>query len=121
MRIVSDLKSWFVDEVALNATVSKETNAYIVSVLSSKIIEPEDSIVLQYIKCKNINNFSEYQKLGDWLLWTKLVHNQSPNKNLQSTIAQLCYYSCYRITENRWQVFKELADKYEIIKINALF
>lgn len=113
MNLVSRLDFWFSENLKY-VKCSDDTRAYIVGVLSK--FKPENdlsnqSLVLMYYDAKTSGNFYLHQKIGDWALWCQSLHYLSiSNKDLTETFGKLSYYSCYRLTGYKWEVYNELAD-----------
>lgn len=95
------------------------TKAYITGLLKDFINPNFDysnhSITILYAEARQAGNFILYQNLADWLLFCEAVfpaHLKFASKEYYTVIAQLSYYSCYRITNKKWTVFEQLADEF---------
>lgn len=114
--------------IDINQKIKPETSAYIKGVFNEFIYKKEkdlskDSITLKYIEAKNNLSFKDFQNIGDWILFSKIILPQSIiSEEYYDTIARCSYYKCYLILNKQWILFEELADKFpelkESIKIN---
>lgn len=116
-----DLSSFFYSIVPENIC---ETNAktYIISIFSKKDITllSNESITLIYKKAKENNQFSQYQNIADYLLFSFCIfpqHLNSASEDYYQSIAKLSYYKCYQLVKKQWLLFEELSDNFEQITL----
>lgn len=113
----TNLERFFTEKI--NVLQNREdTKAYIVSTfLKYKASEDDLSqniLALEYAKAKFEHNFNKFQKLADWILFTKSLYPESLNNASEEyylSLAQSAYYKCYLIINRSWVLFEELADK----------
>ena len=115
---VSALDAWFADRLH-GLQYSAETIAYVAGVLKA-LSRPSDedvfanrSIVLAYRDAVATGSFTEFQRIGDWVLWAQVVvpEHVAPHRELVQSIGRLSYYTCHRILMGKWRVYEELADE----------
>ena len=95
------------------------TKAYIAG-LFKDFMRPDfnysgESITILFHYAKQTHNFKIYQNLGDWLLFCETIfpeHLKFASKEYYTVVAQLSYYSCYKMTNKKWIVFEQLADEF---------
>ena len=118
---VSDFFATLISDFEYDET----TKAYILSIFD-KYKTPEfdlskTSITLLFFDAKASNDFTQYQTIGDWLLYSKSVvpeflSDASPEYYI--TIGRICYLSCYKIMNGSWGVYKNLSDDFVYITNN---
>lgn len=108
----------FFEEQLNDLECQPDTKSYIISIYdkykSTQFDLSKDSITILFAQAKNNQDFLTYQNLGDWLFYTKSVfpeHLKNASENYYNSIAQLSYYTCYRMIRT-WKIYEELADKY---------
>ena len=122
----SNLKLYFQDKCE-NLNCQETTKAYIVSTLvtmrGSKDLSNK-SLTLIYIEAKTKHNFTTYQELADWILFTRSLfpeYLQNASLDYYDALAQDSYFKCYLILEKKWKLFEELADTFPKIADNLNF
>lgn len=113
----------FFEELLCDLECQNDTKAYIVSIYSKyKSTEfdlSKDSITLMFARARNNRDFLTYQNLGDWIFFANTLaptHLKFASKDYYDTVARLSYYSCYKIINNQWKLFEELADNFLILE-----
>jgi hypothetical protein len=106
-----------------------DTKAYIIGIYG-KYKSPEfdlskDSVGLLFLQARMKQDFATYQKIADWLLFCSTYapsHLKYASKDYYDNIAQLSYYTCYRMVKT-WRVYEQLADEYIQLtnEINNIF
>jgi len=123
----------FFDELLIDLECQRDTKAYIVSIYgkykSAEFDLSKDSVTLLFAQARSKQDFLTYQNLGDWIFFANTLapaHLRFASKDYYDTVARLSYYSCYKIINNQWKLFEELADNFLILekqvknKLNAL-
>lgn len=99
-------------------TSLEETKAYIYSIfkgfLNSQNDLSKESIVLLYNSAKSNQDFNEFQKLADWIFFTRTNYSESlpASTDLYDTIARNSYYKCYIILNKKLTIYEEMADRF---------
>lgn len=73
------------------------------------------SITVLYAEARNQQSFQKLNNIADWLFFTQSMFPQhlcGASKDYYYSIAQLSYYSCYKLTNKRWLVFERLSDDF---------
>ena len=79
----------------------------------------KDSVTLLFAQARSKHDFLAYQNLGDWIFFTNTLapeHLKFASKDYYDTVARLSYYSCYKIINNQWKLFEELADNFLVLE-----
>lgn len=120
MLIVNSDFSNLISNKVDSLNCNNDTKAYIVSIFKKYDKSEDDfskeSITLLYSSAKFSQNFEKFQLLGDWLFFSEAIFPESlknASPEYYSTIAKLCYYSCFRLIQRKWPLFAELGDKFE--------
>jgi hypothetical protein len=107
----------FFEEKLRDIKCQDDTRAYIAGIYgkykSSDLDLSKDSITLLYSQARLKQDFLIYQNLGDWLFFINTIaptHLRYASKEYYDTIAQLSYYSCYRLMNKKWKLFEELSN-----------
>ncbi len=102
-----------------NLQCLEPTKAYIVGVLSEIRKEGKDfsqeSLTLAYANAQRLYSFEQFQAIGDWILFAKVMFPSSltaASPEYYSVLAQESYNRCYRILNRQWVLFEELADRF---------
>lgn len=126
MFIVYDNVNNYFNEILSDISCQKDTKAYIVSIYDKYKSSAPDfskkSMTVLYAEAKSKHDFSTYQDIGDWIFFTNTLapeHLKYASKDYYDTIAQLSYYSCYRLINKQWKLFEELADNFQDIEIEV--
>ena len=105
-----------------------KTRAYIVSIFakytSSTYDLSDDSITLTFFRARQNQDFLTYQTLGDWIFFAKVEfpeHLRHASEDYYTTVAQMSYYSCYRLINRQWKLFEELADRLDELENEARY
>ena len=113
----------FFDELLNDIVCHQDTRAYIVGIYdkykSANFDLSKDSITLRLAQGQEKQDFFTYQNLGDWIFFTNTVAPQffqNASESYYNSIAQLSYYSCYRLINRQWKLFEELADNLLILE-----
>jgi hypothetical protein len=116
MDLVVRLDHWFAERLR-GLRYTPETIAYVVGVLSRKNWDVHDmsteSVVLAFQNASLKCDFSEFQRIGDWVLFIDIVHpiHLDGVREAIESIGRNSYYSCHRILRGQWRVYEELADE----------
>jgi hypothetical protein len=123
METYSKLSEFF-EKVLQGLQCQQSTRAYLIGLYSQYRISDFDlskeSITLQFISAKENQNFATYQQVADWIMFCQTVvpqHLHNASSDYYRTLAQLSYYSCYRLIDRKWQLYEELADRFIPIEI----
>jgi hypothetical protein len=126
MFVVYNNVNNFFNEILSDIDCQRDTKAYIISIYdkykSSQFDFSKNSVTLLYAEAKYKHDFSIYQNIGDWIFFSNTLvsnHLQCASKDYYDTIAQLSYYSCYRLINKQWKLFEELADNFQNIEIQV--
>jgi len=109
----------FFGEMLSDLKCQADTKAYIIGIYG-KYKSPEfdlskDSVGLMFLQARTKQDFSIYQNLGDWIWFASTIspsHLRFASKDYYDNIAQLSYYSCYKIINKKWKLFEELSDNF---------
>ena len=100
-----------------------DTKAYIISIYgkykSTDFDLSKDNVTLMLAQARDKQNFSIYQNLGDWILFSNTIapnHLKFASKDYYDTIARSSYYSCYNLINKQWKLFQNLADDFIYIE-----
>lgn len=117
LEIKTDLHSFFQEKTNKIPNCDIQTKSYIAGIFSKLNKEKEDfsknSITIIYAQANFQYNFELFQKLGDWILFTKSLYPaflKEASSEYYNTIAQCSYHKCYKIINKQWPLFEELAD-----------
>lgn len=115
--------SSFFDELLTDLECQHDTKAYIVSIYgkykSAEFDFSKDSVTLLFSQARHKQDFLTYQNIGDWVFFSNTwapAHLRFASKDYYDTMAQLSYYSCYRMTNKQWKLFEELADNFNFLE-----
>ena len=117
IRKYNSLTKYF-EKIIKIPNCEEKTHAYIIGVFSQhkpKYNYSQDSLTIKYINAQEEYSFTEFQQLGDWLLFTKSMFPEALNgatPEYYDALAQMSYYRCYIILKRQWMLFEELADKF---------
>jgi len=118
MDTCKSLTNYFASELR-NLKCSDEVRAYIVSVLSAYRFSEKDlsnhSITVEYAIARNENDFQRFQTVGDYLFFANSFVPESLNgasSEYYQSVAQLSYYSCYRLMNRQWRLYEQMADRF---------
>lgn len=113
VELVSELSSWFAKKL-ISLNYSDDTIAYVVGVLSQYKKQSDNdlsdhSIVLTYISALENSDFSTFQRIGDWVLWSSTICPELIKKNEEIILSLGCisYHTCHRMIRT-WPVYEEL-------------
>jgi hypothetical protein len=113
----------FFDELLLDLECQRDTKAYIVSIYgkykSAEFDLSKDSVTSLFAQARSKHDFLTYQNLGDWIFFANTLapsHLRFASKDYYDTVARLSYYSCYKLINNQWKLFEELADNFLILE-----
>ena len=96
---------------------SPEVIAYVVGVLGKRRWDDQDlmtdrSLVIVFQDALIKRDFTEFQRIGDWVLFADTVMPDHLNgtRDFAENVGRLSYYECFRLMGNTWRVYEELAD-----------
>lgn len=125
METYQNLNKFF-EEVLSGLHCRPDTRAYIVSIFSkyrnSEFDLSKDSLTTTFSHARETQDFASFQNLGDWIFFSRTFaqgHLRFASEDYYRTLAQLSYYSCYRLIKCQWILFEELADNFEKIEKEA--
>jgi hypothetical protein len=109
----------FFTEVLSNLNCQADTRAYIISIFdkykSAEFDLSNDSITTVFCQARQKHDFSIFRNLGDWLFFSQSVFptglDKHSSRDYQTTIAQMSFYTCYRMTNKSWQLYEEMSDR----------
>lgn len=109
----------FFEDLLIDLECQRDTKAYIVSIYgkfrSADHDLSKDSVTLLFAQARNKHDFLSYQNLGDWIFFSNTMapsYLQDASQDYYQTIAQLSYYSCYKLINKQWKLFEELSDNF---------
>lgn len=117
MEIYNNLNNYFIN-LFKDLPCNELTKSYIVSIFSSFKNTNNDfsneSITLVFYEAKLKNNFVMYQNLADYIFFAKSYTNSLNNASEEyySTLAQMSYYNCYKLSNKQLKIYEELADEF---------
>lgn len=109
----------FFEEKLSDLECEEETRSYIIGIYSKFKIDNDlskNSITLLYADAKYSQDFVIFQKLGDYIFFSQTItpgYLKHASKEYYNTIAKLSYYSCYRLTNRKLNVYKNIGDNFE--------
>lgn len=96
-----------------------DTKAYITSVFTKfKTADfdlSKDSVGLLFLQAKYKQDFVVFQNLADWIFFCRTYlpqHLNHASDDYYQNIAQLSYYSCFKLINKQWVLFEELSDRF---------
>lgn len=112
----AELADWF-DRRLRHVRCGRDTRAYLTSLMTERLTATGDmsdeSVVLAYHDARNQGRFEDFQRIGDWVVWTGIIvpayHDE--HGEVYESIGRLSYYACYRILQRQWTLYEELADE----------
>jgi hypothetical protein len=126
MFVVYDNVNNYFNEILSDISCQQDTKAYIVSIYDKYKSNAPDfskkSITVLFAEAKYTHDFVTYQNIGDWIFFANTLtpgHLKYASKDYYDTIAQLSYYSCYRLINKQWKLFEELADNFQYIEVEV--
>lgn len=114
MLEVVRLEDWFCEQLQ-EVSVSDPARAYLTTLFSSMKTTKDDmsreSVVLAYARARDRREFSEFQRIGDWTIWSlSMVPEHVKEHDLAVDLGRLSYYACWRMLRGEWTLYEELAD-----------
>lgn len=110
-------------EILNDISCHTDTRAYIISIYDKYRIAnfdmSKDSITLRLAQGQEKQDFFAFQNLGDWIFFVNTVMPQffqNADARYYKSVAQLSYYSCYRLINRQWKLFEELADNFLLLE-----
>lgn len=92
----------------------QETKAYVIGVLlrPQEIDMSKQSVVLAYQHALECGEFTAYQRIGDWSLWSNSIAAPGDigQSDLLHVLGSMSYAACHRLLNRRWKLYEELAD-----------
>lgn len=109
----------FFDDLLHDLQCRADTRAYIVGIFDhyQKPVSDdiEGSAGERYCQARAKQNFSNFQRLADYLFFTLITAPQylerHASQDYYHTIARLSYYSCYKLINRQWLCLEEIADR----------
>lgn len=126
IETVTGLDTWFSNRLT-GLDCSSEACAYVVGVLKAQS-RPNandclagESITLAYAKARFTGDFAAHQRIGDWVLFANIIVPDSVKEDriLIEAVGRLSYYACHRILREQWLVYKEIADRFPTLVVQA--
>lgn len=118
MLVVSNLSSWFSERLS-TIKCSDDTKAYVISVFDKHKTSENDlsssSIILAYVEARKTFQFSSFQTIGDWSLWSLSMRREIHNKQVLEEMGRQSYATCHHMLRKQWALYEELAYKLPII------
>lgn len=117
---VSKLDEWFFENLE-GISCSDDARAYVAGVLaafrSAKNDLGNESVSIAYLEAKQQGEFGRYQRVGDWILWTSVIHPKrfDVDRSLYESLVSLSYDACDRILMRKWKLYNELARNFTTI------
>ncbi len=119
---MDDLSKFF-EGILSDLNCNYDTRSYICGIFTkyktSQFDLSKDSITLLYCQAKEKQDFLTYQTLGDWIFFSNSFapdHLTDASPDYYRTVAQLSYYSCYKLINKQWKCFEELADRFPYLE-----
>jgi hypothetical protein len=108
----------FFEELLKDLNCQPDTRAYIVGIFGkykkADFDLSKDSLTLLLCQAQTKQDFLTYQKIGDWIFYINSIapqHLQFASKDYYNSLAQVSYYTCYRLINKQWKLFEQLADE----------
>lgn len=73
------------------------------------------SLTLLFSEAKTNQNFYLFQQIGDWIFFCSTIfpeHLHNASSDYYHSIGRLSYYKCYKLLNNKWPCFENLADEF---------
>ena len=122
IHIQANINNFF-EELLADIECQPTTRIYITSIYgkykSAEFDLSKDSVTLLFAQARLKQDFLLYQNLGDWIFFSNTMapaHLRFASKDYYDTIAQLSYFSCYKIINRQWKLFEELADNLPVLE-----
>jgi hypothetical protein len=116
MKIEKRIDDYF-DEIFHDVLFEPIVKAYVLNVFSKFSLSHDlstKSITLAYFDAIQRSNFVEFQKIGDWSLWT-LSLTKNVNADVIANFGKLSYASCYHMSFKSFDLYKTLSYDYDNI------
>src|ERR1700733_1928359 len=121
------LSSFFAEKLG-SLNCDNDTRAYITGIFTKYQRATDDlsthSITLVYAEARYQQSFQKLNNIADWLFWVESMypeHLNNASEDYYHSIAQLSYYSCYKLTNRRWLVFETLSDLFPYLTQQARY
>ena len=108
----------FFEELLKDLSCQPDTKAYIIGIFGkykkADFDLSKDSLTLLLCQAQTKQDFLTYQKIGDWIFYINSIapqHLQFASKDYYNSLAQVSYYTCYRLINKQWKLFEQLADE----------
>jgi hypothetical protein len=118
---LNNVNNFFTQQLEL-LQCQEKTRAYIVSILSkyknSFFDYSGSSLTLQFYEARTTGNFAVFQNLADWIFFCESVfpeHLQDASKEYYHSLAQVSYYTCYKMINRKIDIYENLADEFTIL------
>lgn len=111
----------FFDEILRDLPCANLTQVYISGIFAkyknSHFDLSKESLTFKYFNARDKKDFSTFQNIGDWIFFiNSWAPQHASNKEYYDTLAQLSYYSCYKLINKQWKLFEELADQLIVLE-----
>lgn len=116
MKIEKRIDDYF-DEIFHDVLFEPIVKAYVLNVFSKFSLSHDlssKSITLSYFDAVQKSDFIEFQKIGDWSLWS-LTLAKNINADIIAYFGKLSYASCYHMTFKSFELYKTLSCDYDNI------
>lgn len=120
IEIFSNIQTYFIPKVE-KLECQEYTKAYLISTLSNINKIPDlsnQSLTIAYAEARARQSFIKYQNIGDYLLFIKTYAPEHLNATTQEyyiTLAQISYFTCFKMTYRKLSIYEELADRFKYI------
>ena len=121
VALYPELENFFINRLR-TIPCSENTKSYIIGILvkyrSSHLDLSKNSITIEYALAKSNSDFLRFQTLADWLFFSKSIYPESlknASEDYYNSIAQISYYSCFRLINKKWSLYEEISDQFPIL------
>lgn len=117
MLLVGNLNDYLFD-ILSEIEASEHTKAYVSNTLShyqASLNYADRSLTLLYAEARD---FETFQNVADWILTCEIFfpeHLNGASKDYYTSLAQMSYYRCYRISNRQIKFYEELAERFPIL------
>lgn len=121
----NDLGKFFEEEFA-DLKCQPDTKAYIISIFnkyqSANFDFSDQNITLLFAQARQNHDFLAYQSCADWVFFLNSLfeeHLKFASKEYYNQIGQSSYYSCYRLINRQWDLYRELAENFQSLEFQV--
>ena len=118
MKIEKRIDDYF-DEIFHDVSFEPIVKAYVLNIFSKFSLSHDlstKSITLTYFDAMQKSNFAQFQKIGDWSLWT-LSMTKNINADVIANFGKLSYASCHHMMFKSVNLYKTLSCDYDNIVV----